>query len=226
MPIVTAGLIAVIVVAAAVAAWHLAIFLATLAAAAWQRRRDGRRVDAPPPDSTQLPAIRNFRVVDTHLWRGGRPDAAGYRALAENGVTMIVDLREGLSAAPSDLRRLGVDVAHVPIVDGTLPTADQVKQALAAIGDSAGRAYVHCAAGVGRTGTIVASYLRESRHTTRWQSLLHNLSVGPPSLEQIVYVFTSPSWPPAIVVAVSRFLDAPRVYFGKLRYWLKGPFNP
>ena len=78
---------------------------------------------------------------------------------------------------------------------------------------SPGKVFVHCGAGVGRTGSMVASYLVATGKASPREALEKNLAVGPPSLEQVSYVarldgdFDRPN--PGLV-AVSRFLDAPR----------------
>jgi hypothetical protein len=74
--------------------------------------------------------------------------------------------------------------------------------------------FLHCGAGVGRTGALAASYLVRTGQAGPAEALRRNLAVGPPSLEQIAFAATldgeSVQRPPAPVVAVSRVLDAPR----------------
>ena len=156
--------------------------------------------------------IHNFQVVDDTLWRGSRPTNAGYRDLIDRGVRTIVDLRAevGLNRPEGLLERNGVDLVRIPIRDGQVPTDAQVERFLRAVRRSDGKVYVHCMAGVGRTGTMVGAYLVEMKDESAMQALRQNLSVGPPSLEQIAFVAGEMDEPNAVVTGVSRVLDGPR----------------
>jgi protein-tyrosine phosphatase len=94
--------------------------------------------------------------------------------------------------------------------DGQVPTDAQVDRFLRAVDGSEGIVYVHCMAGVGRTGTMVAAYLMEMKDEPALDALRRNLSVGPPSLEQIAFVAGDLDEPNPVVTGVSRVLDGPR----------------
>ncbi len=165
----------------------------------------------PAPDG-----IMNFHVVDENLWRGSHPNELTYKALARRGVTTVVDLRaeENLVVDEALLDRVGITRFNIPLRDGQVPSEAQVNQFLSIVDNSKGKVYVHCMAGVGRTGAMVAAYLVATGQESPAGALRRNLSVGPPSLEQLAFVAeltpTDAGSPNPIVTGLSRVLDAPR----------------
>jgi protein tyrosine phosphatase (PTP) superfamily phosphohydrolase (DUF442 family) len=171
-----------------------------------------------PGSAVAVPAdvatIRNFAAVDATLWRGGAPGVEGYRALAAAGVVTVVDLRaeDDLDVPRDLLDDLGLSLVAIPMRDGQAPTPTQVQRFLDAVAESDGIVYLHCGAGVGRTGTMAAAYI-VSRGGGAWGAVRANLAVGPPSLEQLAFAASldgGSGHVSAPVVAVSRALDAPR----------------
>jgi atypical dual specificity phosphatase len=84
-----------------------------------------------------------------------------FTLLWKMGIRALINLTE--EPLPEEiLREVGVLSEHIPVVDFTAPTLKQVEQALAMIHFYLGRnmpVAVHCIAGLGRTGTILACYL-------------------------------------------------------------------
>ncbi|MFE9649172.1 tyrosine-protein phosphatase [Streptomyces sp. NPDC006365] len=165
----------------------------------------------------RLAGINHFKAVDDRLWRGSAPQEAGYRELAARGVHTVVDLRaEKLSAkALAGPEEAGMKAVRMPIRDGQTPTTQQVDHFLKAMKASPGPVFVHCGAGVGRTGAMVAAYEVRLGEATSAQAAVRNLAVGPPSIEQVWYALSTDrdeetEQPPALVEAISRILDAPR----------------
>ena len=168
------------------------------------------------PAAPSMPGVGNFQVVDDFVWRGSAPSAEGLRSLATYGVTTIIDLRaeEDLQVDEILMGDLGLKRVTIPMRDGQAPTTTQVQRFLAAVNNADGRVFVHCGAGVGRTGTLVASYLVATGQVNGFGAVRRNLAVGPPSLEQLAFAASLDAGdvrrPPVPVVAVSRVLDAPR----------------
>lgn len=162
----------------------------------------------------EIDGVGHLRVVDDKVWRGDSPSREGYAGLAARGVTTVVDLRAEHDIRPplEHLAQLGLTRISLPIRDGQTPTAEQVLAFQEAVRTSPGLVYLHCGAGVGRTGSVAGAYLVDNGDSAA-DALVRNLSVGPPSLEQIWYVASadgSLAQPPLAVTAVSRVLDAPR----------------
>ncbi|MDQ3986195.1 MAG: dual specificity protein phosphatase family protein [Actinomycetota bacterium] len=168
------------------------------------------------PTTPSLPGIANLEAVDDHVWRGAAPSETGYRALASHGVGTVVDLRaeEDVAVDEQLLKELDIDFVSIPLRDGQTPTPGQVGEFLAQVRKTDKRVFVHCGAGVGRTGTMAASYLVSSGQAEPLEALGRNLAVGPPSLEQITFVADlagrGAERPPAMISFVSRILDGPR----------------
>lgn len=164
----------------------------------------------------ELAGIDHLEAVDGKLWRGGAPSAEGYRGLAAAGVTTVIDLRaeDGIEPDLDYARSLGLDVVAIPIRDGQTPTSEQVETFLRATEQAAGNVFVHCGAGVGRTGTMVGAWLVSTGELNGRGAVRRNLAVGPPSLEQVVFVANMERGeigrPNMAIRAVSRILDAPR----------------
>jgi atypical dual specificity phosphatase len=82
-------------------------------------------------------------------------------ALAQQGISVLVNLHEQ-AHGPSRLAPYGLTEVHLPVVDFTPPSPEQLEQGVAAIvqARAAGeRVAVHCGGGLGRTGTLLACYL-------------------------------------------------------------------
>ncbi|MDQ4068048.1 MAG: tyrosine-protein phosphatase [Actinomycetota bacterium] len=184
--------------------------LAILAASLWARQT------TPAATPTPIAGIENLRAVDDRVWRGAAPTTDGYRGLARAGVATVVDLRaeEGIEHDVRVVEELGMKLVRLPVRDGQAPSKDEVDAFLAAVNHSPGPVFVHCGAGVGRTGAMVGAYRVAEGEASAAAAVRHNLAVGPPSLEQIAFVAGMGEGrldkPPAVVTAVSRVLDAPR----------------
>jgi len=107
----------------------------------------------------RLPPVTWFEAGTLAACQFPRTDAA-VGELAAAGVRSIVNLHE--RAHPSArLARYGVSELHLPVADFSAPTQAQLELGVEAIEGALGagtRVAVHCGAGLGRTGTLIACY--------------------------------------------------------------------
>lgn len=110
----------------------------------------------------KAPGVPNFHQVDGQIYRGGQPDAQGWKSLANLGVKTVVDLCDGDSPANEKraVAAAGMKFINVPMSgDGVVaPSAAKVQRALLLIENAKGAIFVHCHKGSDRTGTVVAVY--------------------------------------------------------------------
>jgi protein tyrosine phosphatase (PTP) superfamily phosphohydrolase (DUF442 family) len=163
------------------------------------------------------PAIENFRRVDDKVYAGAQPEGRDFQELADLGVTLVVDLRSGdlgdpIVDDPEFLASLGMEYLPMPLTDGHAPTSEMVRAFVAAVGTAEGLVYLHCGGGVGRSGALQGAYLNATGGDF---SVSEYLAVGPPTVEQIFYVWQGkPGDPPSrngVLAAFSRYaVDFPR----------------
>src|SRR5437660_12865335 len=77
------------------------------------------------------------------------------------GLSMLVNLHERPDP-PDILAQLQAQTIHLPVPDSHAPTEAQLDAGVAAISEAlqqGKRVAVHCGAGLGRSGTLIAAYL-------------------------------------------------------------------
>ena len=104
--------------------------------------------------------MTNFSWIDPGLVAGmAFPERGDDAALRSLGVTALLSLTR---RTPFEDPPPGLSVLHLPVVDMTAPSQDQLGEAvrfLHATVEGGGKAAVHCVAGLGRTGTVLAAWL-------------------------------------------------------------------
>lgn len=175
-------------VAIVTAAYSSFVIIANMAIAGGMLAARAAGRDLRSNDQT-LPPIRNLRMVDARLWAGAQPTSKDYQELAFQGFTLVVDLRTGVPGDPGDnvaeLQQLGLEHLSLPIKDGHASDIDSVRRFVEAVRTASGRVYMHCGGGVGRSMSLQAAYVASKGRSL---SLLDQLSIGPPTIEQAWYV--------------------------------------
>jgi ADP-ribosylglycohydrolase len=128
---------------------------------------------SPAPASAAPPLPNTYWVLPGKILAGEYPGGASAELtrarlakLLESGITSFIDLTQPRECAPYDaLLPVGVDYLRRPIADHGLPSApSHVAELLAYVRDALHEGkviYLHCRAGIGRTGTLVGCLLAE-----------------------------------------------------------------
>lgn len=143
---------------------------------------EGGRVELPPSD------MQGFSYVDDRL--AGMPQPGMWRPLAVDLAFLAeeIDLLVSLTTTPpptSMVESAGLAHAHIPIVDMTPPTLDQQLEFVALLDDAFARGEtvgVHCLAGKGRTGTMLATWFVRTGLSAD-DAIAHVRSARPGSIE-------------------------------------------
>ncbi|MEA3341025.1 MAG: dual specificity protein phosphatase, partial [Chloroflexota bacterium] len=101
--------------------------------------------------------MRSVSQITPNLHVGGQYRRRGWPRLAARGVTAVVNLREEFDDATAGIAP--PRYLHLPAVDDTPPTLEQLREGVAFIEQEiarGGEVYVHCWAGVGRAPTMTA----------------------------------------------------------------------
>jgi hypothetical protein len=128
----------------------------------WEKLKDigGACIGVAEMLGLKYPVTTYMSQVDATLWRSSRlPDAAAYDDLFHKGFNLIINLcaENDMDAIPAD--RAGILHRHVPIIDNTAPSIEQMLEFLTLVTDPLNSmCLVHCEAGKGRTGVAVACY--------------------------------------------------------------------
>ena len=104
--------------------------------------------------------IKNFGQMDERFYRGAQPLEGDYQALKDLGVNTVIDLRNDPTGyEKSKVEALGMKYVNIPMSGWKTPKDKELEQFLNLLNDSTtGTVYVHCKAGIHRTGVAGAVY--------------------------------------------------------------------
>ncbi|MBS1793910.1 MAG: tyrosine-protein phosphatase [Acidobacteria bacterium] len=112
------------------------------------------------PENFPSVRIRNFGQMDERFFRGAQPLPDDFQTLKDLGVQTVIDLRND----PTDYEKtaveaLGMKYVNIPMSGWRYPKQKYIDQFLSLMADAGtGTVYVHCKAGIHRTGIAGAVY--------------------------------------------------------------------
>ena len=128
---------------------------AAASTAAPATRSDQRPAEWAQP--IEKPGLPNLHKVSDDLYRGGQPDAEGFRQLKAMGIKTVLDLRAGHSDREA-LGDTGLASEHISMNAWHAEDEDVVAFLKIVTDKSRTPVFVHCQFGADRTGAACAAY--------------------------------------------------------------------
>jgi protein-tyrosine phosphatase len=104
--------------------------------------------------------VDNFGKVDERIYRGAQPSEKGLIELKALGINTIIDLRDDPQPfEKKTVETLGMSYINIPMSGYLYPREKDIQKLLSLLNDvKLGHIFIHCKAGIHRTGTVVAVY--------------------------------------------------------------------
>lgn len=116
--------------------------------------------------ATDLPdvKIKNFGQMDERFYRGAQPLPDDYQSLKNLGIKTVIDLRnDPTEYEKSAVEALGMRYINIPMSGWKTPKDSQINEFMKIANDpETGKFFVHCKAGIHRTGVTGAVYRFEN----------------------------------------------------------------
>lgn len=127
-------------------------------------------------------------VIENKLAGCGLPVTEDeFKWAVDQGIKAIISVRE--VELPTDwFDGSDVEYLHLNVEDFGAPDMDQLRQAIDFIDQQISNSrpvMVHCAAGLGRTGTVLAAYLVKKQHLTAVQAIEKLRRIRPGSVQSV-----------------------------------------
>lgn len=156
-----------------------------------------------------------FSWVENNVIAGmAFPNYAAIQALKAKGINCVVTLTDEASL-PANWFDPSIENIRIPIQDFSAPTIGQVNQVLLKIAGK--RAVVHCAGGLGRTGTLLACWLVKNKNMTALQAIKRIRDLRPDSIET--------KEQEEFIKQFEKFLKSPGAYSGGFSGTHPGPHS-
>ncbi|MBM4054052.1 MAG: protein phosphatase [Planctomycetes bacterium] len=132
---------------------------------------------------------RNFSwLIKNEIAGMARPMSgiSNFEFLKESGIDVIVSLSEW-PLHRTLLEEFGFINKHIPIADLTPPTQEQIEEFILFVNEAISsdkKVVVHCDAGIGRTGTMLACYLVNKGYSAK-DAIIEVRKKRPGSIETI-----------------------------------------
>ncbi len=118
------------------------------------------------PSTTAFPAVKigNFGQMDERFYRGAQPERSDYQALKDLGIKTVIDLRnDPTDYEKSAVEALGMTYISIPMSGWKKPKDADLQRFMTLANDpNTGKFFVHCKAGIHRTGVAGAVYRMEN----------------------------------------------------------------
>lgn len=104
--------------------------------------------------------IGNFGQMDERFYRGAQPVESDYQSLKDLGVTTVIDLRnDPMAYEKGAVEALGMKYINISMSGWKTPQQTDVDAFLVLVNKpETGKFFVHCKAGIHRTGVVGAAY--------------------------------------------------------------------